>query len=236
VKFSFLGLFFVFKIAADEKNNSVRRGTVIFLKNKKVLVRAAVLFGAIAIVEACVFPLHIAISDRHPSELEISDNSGLSYIAGILRESRTGLDAVDEIRLAEVILNESVANGLDPLLMMAVIKTESTFYNWARSYKGAMGLMQIMPSTGRWVAEGLDLEWDSNRMLFNPYLNVRLGVRYFSMLRERYGNDTMLMLAAYNAGPTSLSELIRRGGKPPQRYANKVLANYKDLQEKAGYN
>ncbi len=209
---------------------------MIFLKNRKVLVRAAVFFATIAIAEVCVFPLHIAISDRHTSGLEIPDDSGLSYIASILRESRTGLSAVDEAKLAEVILNESMANGLDPLLVMAVIKTESTFYNWARSYKGAMGLMQIMPSTGRWVAEGLNLEWESNRMLFDPYLNVRLGVRYFSMLRERYGNDTVLTLAAYNAGPTSLSKLVRRGGKPPQRYANTVLANYKDLQERAGVN
>jgi soluble lytic murein transglycosylase len=208
-----------------------------FLRKRKVLVGAAVLIGGMAIMEACVSPMFDASSDVQSSGMDIPDDaSRLSYMAGLLSESRTGLGPADEARLAEVILEESVANGLDPLFVMALIKTESTFYNWARSYKGAKGLMQIMPRTGRWVAEELDLEWDGDRTLFNPYLNVRLGIRYISHLRERYGDDTLLTLAAYNAGPTRLSRIIRRGANPPERYANKVLAIYKDFQEGYAYN
>jgi soluble lytic murein transglycosylase len=208
-----------------------------FLRKRKVLVGAAVLIGGMAIMEACVFPMFDASFDVQSSGMDIPDDeSRLSYMAALLSESRTGLGPADEARLAEVILEESVANGLDPLFVMALIKTESTFYNWARSYKGAKGLMQIMPRTGRWAAEELDLEWDGDRTLFNPYLNVRLGIRYISHLRERYGDDTLLTLAAYNAGPTRLSRIIRRGANPPKRYADKVLANYKDFQEGYGYN
>lgn len=207
-----------------------------FFAKKKVFVRAAVLLGAIAFAEASVLPSlntsYFGDSLRRGS----LDPYKLNYVVGILKESITGLSAIEEDRLAEVILGESEAYSVDPLLVMAVIKTESTFYNWARSYKGAMGLMQLLPSTGRWMAEELDLEWKGDYTLYDPFLNVRLGIHYFSTLKGRYKDDTVLTLAAYNSGPTNLASLIRSGATPPKRYANKVLANYKDLRERAGYN
>ncbi len=199
-----------------------------FFQNKKMLVSAAILFGALVLADAMLIPALEPYSFEGTSRLE--------YISGILNDSRTGLSGDDEAKLARVILKESSAYKVDPLLVMALIKTESTYYNWARSYKGAKGLMQLMPVTGRWAAGELDLEWDGDRTLFDPYANVRMGIHYLSVLREKYGEDTFLTLAAYNAGPSRLSRIIRRGGNLPRRYARKVLANYKDLQEKAGYN
>lgn len=222
-----------------------------YIKTKgKVLVGTAVLFGGMALAQASVIPnLDVSIfgsgassgtaAGDAPDLASTPDShnaSKLRYLTGILKDSRTGLSVKDEIRLAEVILDESLAHDLDPLLVMAVIKTESTFYNWAKSHKGAMGLMQIMPETGKWVAGELGLEWDGDRTLYDPCLNVRLGVRYFSVLRDRYDEETHLALAAYNAGPTRLSRVIKRGGKPPKVYADKVLANYKAFQEKASLN
>ncbi|GMR05004.1 MAG: hypothetical protein BMS9Abin23_0928 [Thermodesulfobacteriota bacterium] len=197
-------------------------------QKKKMLVSAAVLFGVLVLAEATLMPTLESHSFKNSSRID--------YISGILKDSRTGLSTPDEARLARVILDESAAYDVDPLLVMALIQTESTFYNWARSYKGAKGLMQIMPHTGRWVARELDLEWNGDRTLFDPYMNVRLGIHYFSLLREKYGENTFLTLAAYNAGPARLSRIIRRGAKPPVRYANKVLANYRALQKGADYN
>lgn len=196
--------------------------------------RAAVLFGAITLMDASVF-LQASTAPGDQGPWELTESSRLEYITDILRESRTGLSGRQEEVLARVILEESLANELDPLLVMALIKTESTFYNWAKSYKGARGLMQIMPSTGRWVAAELDLEWDGDRTLYNPFLNVRLGIRYISMLRDRYGDDTFLTLAAYNEGPTRLSRVLREGGAPPERYARKVLAYYEDFAAESGF-
>lgn len=162
--------------------------------------------------------------------LQSAEASRLSYISGVLEASITGLSQAEERSLALVILEESKANSVDPLLVMAIIETESTYYNRARSRKGAIGLMQIMPTTGIWVAGMLDVDWRGEPTLYDPHTNVRLGTRYFSMLKERFNNDTRASLAAYNAGPTRVSARLRRGANPPVRYANKVLNNYKELK------
>ncbi|MBE9529382.1 MAG: lytic transglycosylase domain-containing protein [Proteobacteria bacterium] len=155
----------------------------------------------------------------------------LDYITTILAESRTGLSPEEERELAAVILEVSDAYSVDPLLVMAIIETESTYYNRARSHKGAIGLMQIMPDTGVWVAGMLDVDWQGSSTLYDPQTNVRLGTRYFSMLKKRFDNDTHLSLAAYNAGPTRVSRSIRRGQRTPVRYAEKVLKSYKEHRD-----
>ncbi len=202
------------------------------LGRKRVLLRAVIFFGVLLAAEALVIPS----PNADPNADYFTEAYRLEYLTGILNEHRTGLDAVDEARLARIIYEECSMQNLDPLLVMALIKTESSFYNWARSYKGAKGLMQLMPRTGRWAAQELDLEWDGDRTLYNPDINVRLGIYYFSALQDRYRDDTMLSIAAYNEGPTRLARRIRRGKAPPKGYADKVLANYKDLREGIGYN
>ncbi len=197
-----------------------------------MLLKAVIFLGVLIMAEALV----IQTPNADPNADYFTEASRLDYMSGILREHWTGLDAAGEARLVRIIYDESAAQNLDPLLVMALIKTESTFYNWARSYKGAKGLMQIMPRTGRWAARELNLEWEGDRTLYNPDLNVRLGIYYFSVLQERYRDDTMLSIAAYNEGPTNLSRRIRRGKTLPKGYSNKVLANYKDLRKGIGYN
>jgi soluble lytic murein transglycosylase len=88
--------------------------------------------------------------------------------------------------------HESMA---DPYLMISLIRQESAFNERARSRVGARGLMQLMPQTAR------RMERVSLRALFDPKTNIRLGVRFFSHLTERYEGEVELALAAYNAGP-----------------------------------
>ena len=177
---------------------------------------------------------------RKVKEMSASGADGidheLAYVMEILGNYRTGLSAIEELRLAEVILEESRNYNIDPLLVLALIRTESTFYNWSRSRRGAMGLMQIRPRTGKHLARELDLKWDGIETLLDPYTNVRLGVHYLSILRERFGDDLKKILAAYNYGPSYLKNRIRKGKRLPQRYANTVLANYEALKERAWYN
>ncbi|MFN7134102.1 MAG: transglycosylase SLT domain-containing protein, partial [Myxococcales bacterium] len=91
--------------------------------------------------------------------LAVADEASLWQEAaelGVVRElarHRTGLSPRQEARLAAVIVREARANTLDPLLVTALIRIESTFNNFAVSDKGAMGLMQIMPDTGEWLAK-----------------------------------------------------------------------------------
>jgi len=108
-------------------------------------------------------------------------------------------------------------HGLPPALVKAVIRAESNFDPEARSNKGAMGLMQLMPQTAR--AMGVDDPWHAEE-------NVRGGTRYLRSMVNRYG-DVRLALAAYNAGPQAVD---RYGDVPPfhetQEYVRRVLAYY----------
>lgn len=91
--------------------------------------------------------------------------------------------------------------GVDPVLVASVIKTESRFRAGAVSPRGAVGLMQVMPSTAEFVAEKYDLgEFD----LYNPHDNIRIGTCYLRYLFDRFG-DTRTVLAAYNAGPGNVA-------------------------------
>lgn len=109
-------------------------------------------------------------------------------------------------------------HGLDPSLIKAVIAAESNFDPAAVSPKGAIGLMQLMPSTARVL--GVQDPYD-------PVDNLEGGVRYLKALLERFKGDLSLALSAYNAGPEAVE---RFGGIPPydetRRYVSTVLRYY----------
>jgi soluble lytic murein transglycosylase len=90
--------------------------------------------------------------------------------------------------------------GIDPLLVVSMIKVESNFSKSAKSRDGAVGLMQLMPSTARQLAAELGYEDFTNEALTDPDVNIRLGVYYISKLRKEFHNNEILTLAAYNAG------------------------------------
>lgn len=129
-------------------------------------------------------------------------------------------------RLADVIYAEAREHDLDPLLVAAVTAHESSFRPFAVSHKGAMGLMQIRPFVGEDVASRLQLTWDGPDALHRPEVNVRLGVRYFVELLERFDGDVRLALAAYHRGPTRLAVQLAQGRTIRSRYADRIL----DLQ------
>lgn len=117
-----------------------------------------------------------------------------------------------------VIQRTARMHGLPPALVKAVIRAESNFDPAARSHKGAIGLMQLMPGTAREM--GVEDPWEAEE-------NVRGGTRYLRTMVNRYG-DVKLALAAYNAGPDAVD---RYGGVPPyretQEYVQRVLAYYR---------
>lgn len=93
----------------------------------------------------------------------------------------------------------SVEYSVDPYLVMAVIKAESNYKEEAVSNKDACGLMQLTPSTAKWLAEKIKISDFKDENIYEPEMNIRLGSYYLSYLYDMYA-DIKCTLAAYNAG------------------------------------
>ncbi len=117
--------------------------------------------------------------------------------------------------------------GVDPALVLAVIKQESGFKPQAVSPCGAQGLMQLMPATGK--AMGVKNPFDIRQ-------NVDGGTKYLSQMLDQFGGDVKLALAGYNAGP---HRVVQYGGIPPyaetQNYVKSITADYQGLQKTKNY-
>jgi soluble lytic murein transglycosylase len=102
----------------------------------------------------------------------------------------------------DLVRPEAADWGVDPYLVAAVIRRESAFNPTVTSSAGAIGLMQIMPRTGRGLAQAAGMNGYDPELLRQPELNVHLGVRYLASLLQQYQGDLALVLSAYNAGPS----------------------------------
>ena len=111
---------------------------------------------------------------------------------------------------------------VDSDLVVAVIKTESNFKQEAKSHRGAVGLMQIMPDTGKWIAKRLGDEEFSVAKLREPETNIRYGIWYLSELQQEFEHNPILVLAAYNAGRGNVKEWMKR---------NRWDMNFHDIDE-----
>ncbi len=157
-----------------------------------------------------------------------SKQHAIREILGVLEKYPTGLAEVTKEELAEVIYEEANRHNQDPKFILALIAIESEFKNWSVSEQGAKGLLQIMPYVAKSVAHELGIEWSGDRTLFNPYLNVRIGIYYLSQLILDF-NDVGVALTAYNYGPTYVKGLIEKNERIPHDYYNKFLAAYQSI-------
>lgn len=119
----------------------------------------------------------------------------------------------------EFILQSAARNGVDPNLMIAVMRQESGFNSRARSYKGASGLMQLMPATASRFGV---------TNIFDPAQNIEGGARYLRFLLDSFNGDVNLVLAGYNAGENAV---VNSGYRVPryretQNYVRSISARY----------
>jgi soluble lytic murein transglycosylase len=140
----------------------------------------------------------------------------------------------------QVIAKQGTANGVDPYLIAALINAESGFRPSVVSAAGAVGLMQVKPSTAAAVARRAGITGEMTAAALSvPATNIRVGTRYLAYLIKRYDGDVELALAAYNAGLTNADQWAakaKRLGRPfsesiafPEtaRYVENVLAQQK---------
>lgn len=133
-------------------------------------------------------------------------------------EHQKNPNSVSRSEIDDLISKYAYKNGLDEDFVKAVINQESGFNPNATSKCGAMGLMQLMPSTAQGL--GVTNAYDAEQ-------NIEGGTKYLKGLLDRFGNDKSLALAAYNAGPNAVKKY---GGIPPyaetQNYVKSVLSKY----------
>lgn len=110
----------------------------------------------------------------------------------------------------ELIAEYAEAENLERSLVAGVILNESKFRNEARSHKGAMGLMQLMPDTAKWIAEQMEDEAFLLEELNDPEINIRFGTWYLNSLHREFKGNEVLMLAAYNAGRGNVKEWMKK--------------------------
>lgn len=152
---------------------------------------------------------------------DLADQKITSQFLERLSIRHTALPQRERVALVHAILREARFHNLDPSLVIAVVEVESAGYHLAVSHMGAMGLMQLLPSTGKELAGQMGIEWRGPDTLFDPIINIRLGTAYLSQLALRYG-DVNTALAAYNWGPGRIDRRIRLGASVPSGYSEQV--------------
>ena len=133
---------------------------------------------------------------------------------------------------------------IDPFFVYSVMRQESIFNFEIMSPAGACGLLQVMPATGKMLAEKESIPNFEPRQLFNAYMNIRLGIRYLVDLKAEYNDDYMYVLGNYNAGPKPTKRWQAAGeGKSwdiraedisyweTRDYVKRVMGNYWIYQE-----
>jgi soluble lytic murein transglycosylase len=176
----------------------------------------------------------LAAQEAHLARLEeeaalYEEAEALGVVAAV---EASRLPERQQRRLAMAIIREARRNKVDPMLVVAVIRCESSFNNYAVSHVGAMGLMQVMPDTGNYLADKAGFKLQRHSNLFDSELNIELGTAYLANLIERFGSPERA-LVAYNAGPTQARKILAQSGARERflaGYPAKVMREFRNLK------
>jgi soluble lytic murein transglycosylase len=161
----------------------------------------------------------------------ISELEEKLQIMQVIEDFQIGFNDEQKQSLAAVIYDECKKYDYDPLFLLAVIYTESSFKKGQVSSKGAEGLMQIRPFVGKSLAHKLGLEYEEDQTLFEPGVNIQMGSRHLFDMILKF-KDVRQAIISYNLGETALRDRLRQDRPLPKSYLNKVMENYNMLKEK----
>jgi len=134
---------------------------------------------------------------------DFSDNLFLSILEH-LHCSRIFIPRSELSLIISAVMKSSEKYGFDPELIFSLIQKESSFRSRAVSAKGAIGLMQVLPSTGRFLAQELKIEYSGEETLLDPVANIEIGTYYLYKLLHDF-KDLDTALSAYNIGPSRIA-------------------------------
>lgn len=148
----------------------------------------------------------------------------------VIEDFQIGFTKEETGQLTSVIYDESKKYHYDPLFLVSVIVTESSFKKHEVSDSGAVGLMQLRSLAGSSVADKAGVPWKGRQTLFQPEANIRLGCAYLFEQILKF-KDVKKAVIAYNVGETRLRSIIRENKPMPAQYLSKIAETYKNLKE-----
>lgn len=123
----------------------------------------------------------------------------------------------------DFIQEEGKKKGIDPYLILALMRQESSFNPNATSRSGAAGYMQVMPATGKGIAKKLKLDWNGATTLYHPLNNIRIGTDYLDYLNQEFKGNEAYILAGYNGGPNATKRWLKKLQVSPATPFNREL-------------
>ena len=125
----------------------------------------------------------------------------------------------------DIIRQAAGGRGIDPLLMLSLIRQESLFNTHATAAAGEKGLMQVIPSTAKYIADRLEWRDYQHSDLFRPYAGVAFGAYYIDEQLELFDQNAIVALAAYNAGPGRAYQWNELAGGDPDLFMTTITIN-----------
>ena len=210
------------------------------------LVCCAVLFQNFAFVDALkvnMIPVNEKVRSNHARELLGKKYKG-SQAQSVERSSNLGSALFNDVyknlpkkfksasaELTTTLLAEADKYEIDPVFLVAVIKTESSFNPLIHGSFGEIGLMQVKPDTAQWISKKYGIKWKGAKALEKPSYNVRIGAAYFHWLREKFDGHANKYLSAYNMGALNVHRMYA-AAKTPKEYSLRVMKKYEDTYKR----
>lgn len=170
-----------------------------------------------------------------------ANHSGMSEteIKNVFQRYLSGLSDEDAKQLARTLSKLCQEFKFDPAFILSLIRAESQFRTHAISSAGAIGLLQLMPRTARYVADRWEVDsYGGDASLFEPETNLRLGVTYLAYLRDRYQGRLPMVLAAYNFGPGVVDRMVQQKRTYSQKtktYVQKIVRGAIELRSQGSF-
>jgi soluble lytic murein transglycosylase len=128
-------------------------------------------------------------------------------------------------KISNAILHQANLYGFDPIFLIAFIQNESNFNPKRKGTRGEIGLMQIKPTTAKWISDKFHINYKGEKSLYDPEMNLRIGTAYLFKLRQDFQLKSDLYLSAYNMGSRNVKRKIEQNIKPVV-YKTAVIKRY----------
>lgn len=159
-----------------------------------------------------------------------SENQMKSFIHNKLKDSLPQKYQSRVLKISESLISQANLYNMDPLFIVALIENESQFNPQALGRHGEQGLMQVKPSTAKWIAKKYKLAWGKQYSLYHPIQNLKFGVAYLDYLRKKFNGSGQFYIEAYNMGPQRMNAAIKRH-IVRKTYQHQIQSHYLVLYE-----